>query len=116
MESSSYNAYGNGPRGTNFSMTKESLSVQGGENAGGAVLSGAYGGATYGRYMCWWWIVVIFVLTALFWVILTTFPSKCLTSIDNSGVRQVDLTKVLGASFVAALFITLIFWLIAAWL
>lgn len=90
-----------------------SVSIESG-SAGGAV-AGAYGGAAYGRYMPWYWLIWVFVIPLVLFALFMVFPPSWVLECGPNGVQTVSLTRVLGLSVIVGLILVLIFWFIAAW-
>jgi amino acid transporter len=113
MASSSYNPMASRNGDLSYSKSERLQMSEGGqEHMGGALFAGGYGGSPAGRYMVWFWIVVILVLIAFIFVTLQAFPPQGVTSIDADGNRSVDSVKLFGVSVVVALIIVFIFWII----
>lgn len=82
---------------------------------GAAVTSSAYGGASYGRYMPWYWLLWVFLVPAVCFAIFLTFPPSFVMECGPNNTQVVNMTKVFGLSVFVGWFIVLIFWFIAAW-
>lgn len=79
----------------------------------GATGSGMYGGASYGRYMPWYWLLWVFILPLVIWVLLIVFPPQFILEGENNN--KVNVAKALGVSILVGWVILLIFWAISAW-
>jgi uncharacterized integral membrane protein len=74
-----------------------------------------YGGAWWGRYMGWMWLIWVFLIPIIIFILLLVFPPQCLLYTNPStGIQTVDLTRTLLVSIFVGWFILLIFWILCA--
>jgi len=80
-----------------------------------SVAASAYGGAAYGRYMPWYWLIWVFLVPLVVFVLMLTFPPSWVLECGPNNAQVVNMTKVLGLSVFVGLLLVLIFWFISAW-
>lgn len=74
--------------------------------------TGAYGGASWAKFMPWYWLIWILLIPIFIYVILQAFPPCWATETTPSGHTVVSNVKTLGISIFVGWLIVLIFWVI----